>query len=133
MIILGLCDSVESHACILKDGNLVAAISEERLSRIKADAGYPKKSIDKVLEIARLQPSNIDLVAVAGYDNGLFQSIYKPGAYCINSLGKKIDVIKLNKNKKYFNTIFPLINLIPHSTLMFYTFYVKDMGAIHQI
>ena len=59
MIILGLCDSVESHACILKDGNLVAAISEERLSRIKADAGYPKKSIDKVLEIARLQPSNI--------------------------------------------------------------------------
>jgi predicted NodU family carbamoyl transferase len=80
MIILGLCDSVESHACILKDGNLVAAISEERLSRIKADAGYPKRSIDKVLEIARLQPSDIDLVAVAGYDNGLFQSIYKPGA-----------------------------------------------------
>ena len=47
MIILGICDSVESHACLLKDGKLVAAISEERLTRIKADAGYPKKSIEK--------------------------------------------------------------------------------------
>lgn len=80
MIILGICDSIESHACLIKNGELVAAISEERLSRLKADAGYPKKSIDKVLEIAGIKTSEIDLVAVAGYDNGLFQSIYKPGA-----------------------------------------------------
>ena len=80
MIILGICDSVESHACLLKDGKLVAAISEERLTRIKADAGYPKKSIDKVLEIGQIKPHQIDIVAIAGYDNGLFQSIYKPGA-----------------------------------------------------
>ena len=80
MIILGICDSVESHACVLRDGNLISAISEERLSRIKADAGYPEKSINKVLEIAKIKPSEIDIVAVAGYDNGLFQSIYKPGA-----------------------------------------------------
>ena len=80
MIILGICDSVESHACLLKDGKLVAAISEERLTRIKADAGYPKKSIEKVLEIGQIKPHQIDIVAIAGYDNGLFQSIYKPGA-----------------------------------------------------
>ena len=47
MIILGICDSVESHACLLKDGKLVAAISEERLTRIKADAGYPKNLLKK--------------------------------------------------------------------------------------
>ena len=47
MIILGLCDSVESHACLLKDGKLLAAISEERLTRIKADAGYPKNQLIK--------------------------------------------------------------------------------------
>ena len=35
MIILGICDSVESHACLLKDGKLVAAISEERLTESK--------------------------------------------------------------------------------------------------
>ena len=80
MIILGICDSVESHACLVRDGKLIAAISEERLSRLKADAGYPEKSIKKVLEIAKIKSSEIDIVAVAGYDNGLFQSIYKPGA-----------------------------------------------------
>jgi carbamoyltransferase len=80
MIILGICDSVESHACLIKNGKLISAISEERLTGIKADAGYPKNSIDKVLEIADIKPREIDIVAIAGYDNGLFQAIYKPGA-----------------------------------------------------
>ena len=54
MIILGISDSIESHACIIKNGKLIAAISEERLSRLKADSGYPKRSINKVLEITKL-------------------------------------------------------------------------------
>ena len=78
MRILGLCDSIESHACILENGKLLAAISEERLSRLKADAGYPRKSIDKVLKISKIDPKDLDYVVIAGYDNGLFQSIYKP-------------------------------------------------------
>ena len=41
MIILGISDSHESHACILINGKLVSAIAEERLSRIKTDSGYP--------------------------------------------------------------------------------------------
>ena len=61
-----------------KDGKLISAISEERMSRIKADAGYPQKSIDRVLEVAKINPYQIDLVAIAGFDNGTFQSIYKP-------------------------------------------------------
>ena len=80
MIILGICDSIESHACLVKDGVLIAAISEERLTRIKADQGYPIKSINKVLEISKIKKEEIDLVAVAGFDNGLFQTIYRPGA-----------------------------------------------------
>ena len=78
MIILGISDSIESHACIIKDGELIAAISEERLSRKKSDAGYPRNAINKVLAIAKISSSQIDLVALAGYSNGLFQSIYKP-------------------------------------------------------
>ena len=80
MIILGISDSIESHACIIKNGKLIAAISEERLSRLKADSGYPKRSINKVLEITKIKPSEIDLVALAGFSNGLFQAIYKPNA-----------------------------------------------------
>jgi carbamoyltransferase len=76
--ILGICDSIESHACLIEDGKLLAAISEERLSRLKADAGYPRKSIDKVLKITNTKPHELDYVVIAGFDNGIFQSIYKP-------------------------------------------------------
>ena len=48
MIILGICDSIDSHACLIKDGKIISAISEERMSRIKADTGYPEKSINRV-------------------------------------------------------------------------------------
>ena len=80
MIILGISDSIESHACVFKDGKLLSFISEERLSRVKADAGYPKLSIEKVLEIAKIKKKDIDYVALAGFDNGTFQCLYKPGA-----------------------------------------------------
>lgn len=104
MIILGISDSIESHACIIKDGKILACISEERLSRIKSDSGYPKKSIEKVLKIAKIKKSDIDLVALAGFDNGLFQTLYKPNAYfSINDWIKQSYLYwepKLLKNKK---------------------------------
>ena len=48
MIILGISDNHEAHACILKDGVLLACIAEERLTRVKSDTGYPFKAINKV-------------------------------------------------------------------------------------
>ena len=66
MIILGIADSHESHACVLRDGELVAFMAEERLSRLKSDMGYPKLAIDKVLEISGVDPSEIDIVVFAG-------------------------------------------------------------------
>ena len=80
LIILGISDSIESHACIFKNNKLVSFISEERLSRVKADAGYPKLAIEKVIKIAGINKKDIDCVALAGYDNGTFQCLYKPGA-----------------------------------------------------
>ena len=80
MIILGICDSIDSHACLIKDGKIISAISEERMSRIKADTGYPEKSINRVLEVSGIKSNQIDIVALAGYDNGLFDSITKPAA-----------------------------------------------------
>jgi len=49
---LGIASSHESSACLLHDGRLVAAISEERLSRVKCD-GYrlPQRAIDAVLAL----------------------------------------------------------------------------------
>lgn len=50
-------------------------------------------------------------------------------AFRINNSGKKIGEIKINQDTKTFNYIFPLENLISHSTLMFNTSYVKGIGG----
>ena len=36
----------DSAACLLKDGDIVAAVSEERLSRKKGDAAFPRRAVD---------------------------------------------------------------------------------------
>jgi carbamoyltransferase len=89
MIILGISDSHEAHACIVRDGRLEAAISEERLSRLKADIGYPRRAIDAVLDIARVRPEEIDLVAFAGRAGYVLPRLYK-----INALFKVKDWIR---------------------------------------
>ena len=76
------------------------------MSRMKADAGYPKKSIDRVLEISGIKPKEIDIIAIAGFDNGLFASIYKPSAlFSINDWieqNEKYWKPKLYENKKLY-------------------------------
>ena len=80
MIILGICDSHEAHACIVRDGHLIAAMAEERLSRLKADMGYPQRSIDAVLQTCGISPEEIDAVAFAGQRGDAFQRLYKMNA-----------------------------------------------------
>ena len=66
MIILGISDSHESHACILVDGVMVSAIAEERLSRLKTDSSYPKRAIESAISIAGINIEDIDIVAFGG-------------------------------------------------------------------
>ena len=53
----------ESAACVVRDGEVSAAISEERLSRIKHDARFPIHSIRECLKISDLDIMDIDYVA----------------------------------------------------------------------
>ena len=68
MIILGINDvgHHNSAASIVIDGQLIASIEEERISRIKMDNAYPHQAIAEVLNIAGLTPEQIDVVALAG-------------------------------------------------------------------
>jgi carbamoyltransferase len=52
-------------AAIIKDGQLVAAIEEERLCRIKHVAGLPTLAMRACLEIAGAAPTDVDVFAVA--------------------------------------------------------------------
>lgn len=51
MKILGIYDGHNSSAAILENGKVLAAISEERITRVKNQGGFPKKAIKKVLEM----------------------------------------------------------------------------------
>lgn len=62
---LGIHDGHNASACLLRNGEIIAAISEERLSRVKNDAGYPRRAVDSVLEMSNCAPDDIDVVALS--------------------------------------------------------------------
>ncbi len=55
----------DASAAIVVDGQLVAAVEEERFNRIKHWAGFPAESIRWCLEKAHLKPRDIDHVAIS--------------------------------------------------------------------
>jgi carbamoyltransferase len=63
MNILGVsCFYHDSAAALLQDGVLVAAVEEERLSRVKHDYGFPARSIQFCLHQAGIQGNDLDYV-----------------------------------------------------------------------
>ncbi|MGH7356517.1 MAG: carbamoyltransferase N-terminal domain-containing protein, partial [Candidatus Rokuibacteriota bacterium] len=66
MIVLGVSETHCATAAVLRDGAIVGAASEERFTRLKNDAGWPRLAIDAILKESGLQPAQIDLVALAG-------------------------------------------------------------------
>jgi carbamoyltransferase len=65
MIVLGITDSITSGAAIISDGQVLSAVSEERLNRQKMSMGFPSLSITEVMRISGVEPKDIDYVAVA--------------------------------------------------------------------
>ncbi|MGH7334846.1 MAG: carbamoyltransferase C-terminal domain-containing protein [Candidatus Rokuibacteriota bacterium] len=66
MIVLGISETHCATAAILRDGAIIGCASEERFSRLKNDAGYPRRAIDALLGDLGIAPAEIDLVALAG-------------------------------------------------------------------
>ena len=65
MVILGITDGDDGGACIVRDGQLVAAVNEERLVRMKAVIGFPTNAIREVIRLSEIAPTDITGVAVA--------------------------------------------------------------------
>jgi carbamoyltransferase len=65
MIILGLnAYHGDSSACIVVDGNLIAAVEEERFTRIKHWAGLPVQAVSYCLEEAGVTLKEVDHIAI---------------------------------------------------------------------
>jgi len=71
-------------AALLRDGQLVAAVEEERFRRIKHWAGFPTRSIQSVLDIAGIRGQDVQHVAVSRdpkanlLRKGLFTVTHRP-------------------------------------------------------
>lgn len=53
----------DSAACLIKDGEIIAAAQEERFTRIKHDSGFPVNAIKYCLNEAGIEPRQLDFVA----------------------------------------------------------------------
>lgn len=64
MLVLGISAFYhDSAATLLRDGEIVAAVQEERFTRKKHDSDFPRQSIEYCLGVAGISISDIDVVA----------------------------------------------------------------------
>ena len=52
----------DSAACLVRDGEIVAAAQEERFTRKKHDAGFPTNAVDYCLRAGGLATNHLDYV-----------------------------------------------------------------------
>ncbi len=67
MKILGIHDGHNAAAALLVDGRVVAAVQEERLTRVKNWFGFPEGSIRKVLELGGCRIEDLDAAVFNGH------------------------------------------------------------------
>ena len=66
MIVLGINCGHDSGCTLIQDGNVINAINEERLTRVKSYNGFPFKSIEHILNSNNINYTDIDIIAVEG-------------------------------------------------------------------
>src|SRR5688500_4015649 len=67
MLVLGVNpDQADVSAALLSDGELVAAVEEERFTRVKHCTGFPAEAVRRCLAIAGVGGADIDRIGVCG-------------------------------------------------------------------
>jgi len=63
--VLAIHEDTNANAAVLRGGEILAAVAEERLTRVKYQAGFPARAVDEVLRVAGVEPGQLGQV-VAG-------------------------------------------------------------------
>ncbi|HUR00866.1 MAG TPA: carbamoyltransferase C-terminal domain-containing protein [Gemmatimonadaceae bacterium] len=96
MYILGInAYHADGSAVLLRDGELIVAVEEERFRRIKHWAGFPTESIAKVLEIGGITGAQISHVAVSRDPKA---NILKKAAFAVTNRMKVSNIVNRTKN-----------------------------------
>lgn len=64
-IVLGIHDGHNASAALIADGEVVAAVAEERVTRRKNSSGFPHGAIAAVLDLGAIDACDLDAVALA--------------------------------------------------------------------
>lgn len=101
----------DAAACIVKQGELIFAVEEERLNRVKHWAGFPSLSIKACLDTAKLTLDEIDYIA---FNSNPYANLLKKIAYTLrNQPSTKFVKSRLNNTRarlsanEDFETNFP--------------------------
>jgi len=98
MLILGLnMFHADASAAIVQDGEIVFAIAEERLNRIKHYAGFPALAVRACLDAAGARISDVDHVAV-GQDSAA--NLTKKVEYAVANPARLLNFIRLRQRKQ---------------------------------
>ena len=84
----------DSSACLIKDGNVVCACEEERITRVKHWAGFPMESIKFCLDDQKISINDIDYITISRDPKA---NIFKKIIYTIKNH------TNLNNLRKRFN------------------------------
>src|SRR5205814_459891 len=107
MLILGLnMFHADASAAIIQDGELVFAIAEERLNRIKHYAGFPSLAIKACLDAAGAKITDLDHIAV-GQDSDA--NLSRKVQYALANPSRILNFIRLRQRKQAMRDLRSLI------------------------
>jgi len=107
MLILGLnMFHADASAAIVRDGEVVFAIAEERLNRHKHFGGFPALAVKSCLDSVGAKISDIDHVAV-GQDSDA--NLAKKVRYALANPSKVLNFIRLRQRKQAMRDVRSLL------------------------
>lgn len=107
MLILGLnIFHADASAAIVQDGEVIFAIAEERLNRIKHYAGFPGMAVQACLDAAGAKISDIDHVAI-GQDSDA--NLSRKVQYALSNPAKVLNFIRMRQRKQPMQNVRSLL------------------------
>ncbi|MBI2524700.1 MAG: hypothetical protein HYV93_01840 [Candidatus Rokubacteria bacterium] len=149
MRILGINDGHNAAACVYEDGQVLAAIQEERLRRVKNWAGMPTEAIATVLRVAGLSAGDIDRVAMNGHHAAFpmtreqlmedYRTINDPGVTLRRSLQRTVraavrptPLFRLHRERRQRARVRPLVEMgVSPSRIVFVEHHTAHAAAAY--
>ena len=103
LTVLGIHSYHDSGAALVRNGEILAAINEERIINQKHVAVYPLKSIEEVYNIAKIDPSETDAIAVTGAADTIF---IKPFQRTLNFSDSMLNWSWVTSNQKGLDLLY---------------------------